>query len=392
MAPTRPATGGRPKNSWTSSRHRRLVRLYTLTMLSKKEIEMVLTLENFKTRYLYEGDLLRFLILLLLSNSESDIQKKLRALFPRDYAKEFRTYHPSNKTLMLQRFERVRRHRTRRLVTAQNGFKSSNGQPKASQDALSPSQKPSIFFKDQSTAFRSYEDCSHILAYENSSESQLVNPSLLLLDGSAIAEVAATIQASAAATATASQLHDESSSDTPLMESKLAISRSTSFRSSVPSLHSLGERLLNHSSSSIRHVYSVLRYSSTSSWTSAPSWRSSFLSFNGSMKPPAFPGPPFPTSERPASPTNLDSSKSKSLKSKLFPQRTKQAHPMARSKAPDHLPSDEQCVWHELVDENQLAIWSGRPEVHSMSLTIRYCCRYYYCASEPEIFHGPRHL
>jgi hypothetical protein len=45
MAPRCP--GGRPRNSWNSSRSRKLVRLYTLTRLSKEDIQKVLAAEDF---------------------------------------------------------------------------------------------------------------------------------------------------------------------------------------------------------------------------------------------------------------------------------------------------------------------------------------------------------
>jgi hypothetical protein len=45
MAPRCP--GGRPRNEWNSSRSRKLVRLYTLTRLSKEDIQKVLAAEDF---------------------------------------------------------------------------------------------------------------------------------------------------------------------------------------------------------------------------------------------------------------------------------------------------------------------------------------------------------
>jgi hypothetical protein len=45
MAPRCP--GGRPRNAWNSSRSRKLVRLYTLTRLSKEDIQKVLAAEDF---------------------------------------------------------------------------------------------------------------------------------------------------------------------------------------------------------------------------------------------------------------------------------------------------------------------------------------------------------
>jgi hypothetical protein len=45
MTPKGP--GGRPKNAWDPSRRRKLIRLYTLTQLSKDEIKEVLRSDDF---------------------------------------------------------------------------------------------------------------------------------------------------------------------------------------------------------------------------------------------------------------------------------------------------------------------------------------------------------
>ncbi|PVH67852.1 hypothetical protein DL98DRAFT_579061 [Cadophora sp. DSE1049] len=76
-----PSLGGRPRNAWTPSRQRQLVRLYTLTRLTKDEIQKVLKGKDFNP-------------------STSDIQKKLRALFPPDYSTDHRKFRPSNDTSM----------------------------------------------------------------------------------------------------------------------------------------------------------------------------------------------------------------------------------------------------------------------------------------------------
>ncbi|KAH6673277.1 hypothetical protein B0J14DRAFT_592910 [Halenospora varia] len=75
MAPSGP--GGRPRNSWTSSRRRKLIRLYTMTNLSIAEIQKVLETEGFNPR-------------------ARDIQKKLKSLFSTDYTKQYRSYRPKD--------------------------------------------------------------------------------------------------------------------------------------------------------------------------------------------------------------------------------------------------------------------------------------------------------
>jgi len=51
MAPTNP--GGRPKLDWTSSRKRKLGRLYLLTDIAISDIQQVLKDEKFNPRYVF---------------------------------------------------------------------------------------------------------------------------------------------------------------------------------------------------------------------------------------------------------------------------------------------------------------------------------------------------
>jgi hypothetical protein len=386
MAPTRPATGGRPRNAWTSSRHRKLVRLHTLTTLSKEEIGIVLSSNDFNPWYVHCGCLysVLFFFLLLLPNSVRDIGKKIGALFPKDYGQNHHKYHPSKsnlstKALMIQRFERLRRHRTRKLLTSGQDPRSC-GRIETPQHASPHSQEPSISLEGPSSAFRNYGIFCHSLAFEDSSETQLVNPSSLLLDGSLVPANNTASSKSRELTAPAPadlEHYDMSYSDFPAVNSELAAWKSPSLRSSIPSLHALEERLSRCSSSIIRHVHSVLRYSSTSSWTSAHSWRSSWLSFDSSMETLASIRPTTLTDEGTEPSTPLDTSISKSVLSKLFFRRT--THPPLRvlKKAPDSLPLAEQRVWRELIDDNQLPLWVGRPTFYPMSLNTRSCYQHH---------------
>jgi hypothetical protein len=241
------------------------------------------------------------------------------------------------------------------------------------------SQYSSICFEGPSSAFRNYGIYNHTLVHEDSAESQLVNPSSLLFDGSIVDASDATnfrIGVSTVPVTTTLELQDGSSPTTPLLESELATSQPP-LRSSIPSLRALENRLSQCSISIIRHVHSVLRYSSTISWTFSLSWRSSWLSFDSSMEALASVGPASLTDEGTVPSTNLDTSISKSRLSKLFLRRTKHTPLRALKKTPDSLPLDEKLIWHELMDENQLSIWSGRPIIAPMSLKARNCDQYH---------------
>jgi hypothetical protein len=385
MAPTRPATGGRPRNAWTSSRHRKLVRLHTLTTLSKDEIRMVLSSNEFSPWYVLLGSLyLCYLFFFLLPYSVRDIGKKFAALFPRDYVKTHHKYHPSKnnpstKALMIQRFERLRKHRTGKpMASGQNSR--TRSRTDASENTSSTSQDPFIFFGGSISAFRNYGGSRHTHAYEDSSESQLVKPSSLLLDGSTVnarPTMAFDREVSTAPLVTGLEYQNRSNSSAPLLNAELVTSKPSSPRSSIPSLRALEQRLSCRSMSIIRHVHSVLRYSSTSSWASASSWRSSWLSFGSSVKALAPTEPTSLTDDGTTSPTTVNTAISKSHMSSLGRGCTNDPSLRIRKKPPVYLRLAEQCVWHELVDENQLAIWSSRPVFYPTSLTARRCFHYH---------------
>jgi hypothetical protein len=125
-----------------------------------------------------------YLFLFLLPYSVRDIGKKLAVLFPRDYGENHHKYHPSKnnpstKALMIQRFERLRKYQTRKpIASGQNSRTRSRTDAPGNTSAAS--QDPFIFFEGSIFAFRNYGGYSHTLAYEDSSESQLIKPSSLL--------------------------------------------------------------------------------------------------------------------------------------------------------------------------------------------------------------------
>jgi hypothetical protein len=221
------------------------------------------------------------------SVSSSDIQKKLRALLPRDYAKDFRKFRPSDEKSMNLRLERLLEHRKRRY--------SSKAKTAVSNDSQPFLRGSSELFEGPPTAFRNCRDATDpsftagpISLSANSAESQLVVPSLLLLDGSSIS--GATLpnldgKVDCPRLPGNSRTHyqksdrsladkeDEKDSKTDMVEA----------REGSPSRlihHALEEQLIHLPRSIVRHVHSVLRYSSTNSWRSSVSWCSSWLSRN----------------------------------------------------------------------------------------------------------------
>ncbi|KAK0100667.1 hypothetical protein ONS95_007119 [Cadophora gregata] len=156
--------GGRPKNAWTSSRKRKLVRLYSLTTLDKDEIRQVLKDHDFDP-------------------CSSDIQKKLRELFPRDYSKEYRRYRPSGDSQMASRLSAIK--------PVSRG--SSTGKNNAI--SLQRSIVRVSDFKGPETAFRnnslSQPDTLPIVStgHLDIRGAEKVNPQLLLLDGSSISQL-----------------------------------------------------------------------------------------------------------------------------------------------------------------------------------------------------------
>ena len=93
MSPAGP--GGRPRNAWNPSRQRKLVRLYTLTLLTKEEIQKVLEAPDFNPRSIHLNIGMTLSFVTIQTTSSSDIQKT-ESLFPSDYAKDHRKYRPSN--------------------------------------------------------------------------------------------------------------------------------------------------------------------------------------------------------------------------------------------------------------------------------------------------------
>ncbi|KAF4630826.1 hypothetical protein G7Y89_g7308 [Cudoniella acicularis] len=154
-------SGGRPRNNWTSSRRRKLVRLYILTSLTITEIQKALQSESFNP-------------------SRRDIQSRLRELLSNDYSKFHRDFRPGCDFNMRLRLEVVQRCRKACLMKCQGRFCSLPGR----------SLRIASAYKGSFEAFRGEPLLPSSLGswYIPSGypHSQIVNPYLLMLDGSMV--------------------------------------------------------------------------------------------------------------------------------------------------------------------------------------------------------------
>ncbi|CZR52607.1 uncharacterized protein PAC_02484 [Phialocephala subalpina] len=352
--------GGRPRNDWTPSRKRKLARLYTLTSLDKDEIVAVLRAHKFDP-------------------SSSDVQKKLRDLLPRDYAKEYRSFRPLKDHSISIRLDKLRKR----------SYHQSSARPNAVQTKSQDVQS----FEGPVSAFRDYSGTNPIRipqtlvgTPQEEPESQIVVPSLLLLDGSFVLP---TIEEVVDLTDTEQTPNNKS---TP----------PNSQTSSVLSLGQLAARI-KRSSSFLRQVHAALRLSSTNSWRSSLSKRSSEESVQSLMHMKGIVHSTIQnhrTSEteslapRPGSPDSRQSGQGhlsapsanavleairpneRSLKSPEHEHSLTLVRPMT-PKGPS-LSETEERVWHDLIQDGSLnSPFSARPEFAGMCLQWRICCEHW---------------
>ncbi|CZR52604.1 uncharacterized protein PAC_02481 [Phialocephala subalpina] len=238
--------GGRPRNAWTSSRRRKLVRLYTLTTLNINEIVSVLKAHGFNP-------------------GSRDVQKKLRELFPSDYTKSYKSYRPPK--------DRPKTSRLERLRTKHTGDTASSGPVipcRVQNENTSTTDRlydPAIF-EGPLSAFRGHSAPNAVCAPRilidgtgSEPESQIMVPSLLLIDGSSI---------------TTQPGPEHKDRETSIHGGDRSVARQ-SLPQSVISTESLAQ-CLRRSSSILHHVHSVLRFSSTNSWRSSLSFCSMLTS------------------------------------------------------------------------------------------------------------------
>jgi ankyrin repeat protein len=299
-------------------------------------------------------------------NSESDIQKKLRYLLPKDYAKDNRRFRPTNEANMRLRLQTLQicEHKSHKRLSRFPQHITSLP------NAKSLKRKTIYEVEGAYTAFRTYgafiAPSTHIAlappaptSISTTPPSQLVNPFLVMLDGSTVAETLSGIE-----------LEIE-----PI--SKGQISNSTDLFRHTPPLNSIAEcegaqELKPLSAQSLRrrlaskytqayfeHINSVLQYSSPSSLgsslvsaTHVNSWKSGRSSSHNEI-----------------SPSNA------SVVERLVD---------GQNAALSYLPSFElwksqENVWDELVDESMVSTSTlptpVLPDYTFMCAAYRQCCK-----------------
>ncbi|KAF4625417.1 hypothetical protein G7Y89_g12752 [Cudoniella acicularis] len=313
--------GGRPPNAWTNSRRRKLTRLYTLTNLSIGEIQSVLEEQDFNPK-------------------SRDIQKRLRSLFPKDYAKHHRSYRPKNDENMKMRISIIRSVQqldSSRTTETHSVEELSTGVKQGSENLLGLSSS-------KVSSFEQHRGVPQPILSEGIQLSDLEKEMLDAFPPPHHPPSAQNIF-----------LNDDMSAD--------------STPNPRPSVDTLSRRLQNRSLSYVQEVHSILTLSSTNSYISsslgsASSWGSGLISrgsvrsklSNVSNSSQMLPRPPDPQSHQ--RPSNLAQSIISKVKATL-------------SKA-------EQDVWDEIIDDTQflphVPMPPKRPAYNEIALCQRPCC------------------
>jgi hypothetical protein len=389
--------GGRPRNAWNLARERRLVRLYTLTKLNKEEIRKVLAADDFNPRYGFCIDRLPTHHPADLASSR-DIQRKLSSLFPPDYGENYLKFRPLNGENMTLRFDQLRRCKKGRVSKDRWSRSLAMSAVRSRSDLFRRTLDPRVDSCERyAHAFRNYADSAlkgtPIILSADLRDSQPVCSPLLLLDGSSIALARGTSTSLDAKDSHEIALHERRLSESQLSALESSVSRHKGI-SEIKSarLREFGKRLATkYSDSCLKHVHSVVRYSSSNSWrsslTSFSSGASSFISkstgHGQSKADSASLAPEISLAsnrligqEAVAMNGGKAQSESKNLgifspgPSSPFGQRD------LKSTRKPKLTIDEQEVWRDLVDERALEpLVPRRPQYLSISLLHRKCCK-----------------
>jgi ankyrin repeat protein len=302
--------------------------------------------------------------------SSSDIQKKLRALFPLDYAKDHRKYRPSNDVNMKARLDHLRRCKRGRISKEKRLRHYSRGTFRTPafkdlrQDSMGSCRNFAHAFRDYST-LSSY-DIPTILS-PNLVDSEPVISSLLLLDGSSSSPASTESGSDMTRTTCIDNLSgkspldlrtsaalDTTSSPTITHSKQLEISATR-----ARSIRSLGRQLADkYSESYLKHIHSTMRYSSSNSW------RSSLTSFSSRASSLL--------SRRSAH----DKSNAEEVSYSKHWERTGPSHPYNQKSIMstlDEIDPMELEVWNELIDEGKVCP-GPRPRYLTVSPLNRKCC------------------
>lgn len=354
--------------------------------------------------------------------STKTIQSQLKELLPSDYSENWRKYHPSNDASMHLRFDCLRRCKKGRISKE----KRSSLRDFSQFQITGASSKLYRSFEGPAHAFKNYANSSegkHVVLSQGLVDSQLVNPSLLLLDGSSlssdwsdesdtsymksqtqtrnrssnsgtsrpnipaptfISPTSSTlpfnnpniISSNSWSTASKSffQQNDLSEHQNPIPEETLdgegtlqepeqnTISHDELSKRST-TFHNIRRRLADKSypESYLKHVSAVYRWSSSNSWRSSLTSISSYASSSLPKLPPEA--------------TNIMVGQPNKNTATEQPPRTSRKFRIRQLFQSSELTSDEQKIWNELVDEKRLDPESvSRPSYAPASLLNRYCC------------------
>lgn len=202
-------------------------------------------------------------------------------MFPPDYATDHREFRPSNNASMKLRLESMRRCKNGRITKRRKNCL--RKQCANTYQAVRHSQRLSQWleeFEGPSNAFRNYAGISSGsvgLALGNPlSNSELITSGLVMLDGSSLETKSHTVDFNTATEASVADSTASVGSTTDRTESKSSVGNEPPMTSSEVidrrniSLQSLGYRLSSkYSSSYLKHIASVARYSSSNSWRSS---------------------------------------------------------------------------------------------------------------------------
>jgi ankyrin repeat protein len=307
--------------------------------------------------------------------SPRNIQQRLHEILPPDYSKDHRRFRPSNDIHMKLRFDHLRRCKKGRISKERWCRSPTVLRPRTPiQQAIS---KPlSDLFEGYAKAFRNYTTSSETTPITSTDllDSQTVNPSLLLLDGSSLPsnqDVGSTDTTSAPVGRLLD--HQDQRSRINLdgglarQQSPRLSSHPKEAKSRIGRLRGFEKELANkYSESDLKHISSVLRFSSSNSWRSSLSSLSSHAS---SLLSKFF--------NRDTSIIEFDSSISRKDLSpttqKVAASREAGPNALFRSRAYDVL-AEEDENWLQWLEESMIQPVAKIPYYYGISPLNRWCC------------------
>jgi hypothetical protein len=275
------------------------------------------------------------------------VQKRLRALLPRDYAKDYKKFHPSSDANMRLRFSRMRRCKEGRVCKKPYSISSNRNETTSSINNHIYEKTTGLMCNYSSPSGQAQSVPSSPTHYD----SQTIDPSLLLFNNSTDQPRYGAAEFGAE---TVTRRKPSISPNLPNVEtpglSKITADHKRSSSTSA-SICSLRKRFANtYSTSYLEHIASVLRYSSSNSW------RSSLISMT-SLASSRF---------------QLVNQDETTMKDIPRSKNTAQDKSIGLQNSATQLPKCEQDIWDELVDESQLM--STLQTFYNSFMLTRPCC------------------